>query len=987
MVSWVRPTHAAGTSLLGSGTRSGRKTIAALIDYADHLHGGYESQLRAGFEAACEANDFDLLVVVGRSLDLPPHSRVYDLVHPDCADGVILVAQGLAAVCGPDGLQRFAERLAPLPLCSLGLELPGVPSIVSDDRPGIRDCVQHLVLHHHRRRLAFIAGPEHNLESELRLSTYREALAEHGLRFDPDLVVHASLTPSSGASATLSLLEREIPFDAIVAANDGMALGALDALRARGLPVPGDIAVTGFDDLAPSRFANPPLTTVRQPVEAMAAAAVDLLRRKLNGQAVPLCTALPVRFLNRRSCGCDARRSFHARTGKGDSPTRGNPFFWLQERLQPLTVRLEETRRLPGSANSWVPAVLQALDAELQGQDGAFGANIEELLKARRTQGAVYEELERALATLREEFVSFRGGNELDALWLDAERVVAAASASDQLQQKMAAETAHWRMLRSGERLSTAFDLASLNAALADELPQVTQSAFISLFGSEDGSGALTPFFCLDDGLPFAAEPQPFPATSLAPPASWKSARRRTLFVLPLTFEAETLGVAVIELNGVGIHEVLRAQISTALKSVALHHEIVEKTALHERSVQERLATARRMSSLSVLAGGVAHDLNNALGPLVALPDIMLRDLREESPELRTDLVTIKTAALRASRTIKDLLALGRQGHTRREPLDLSQLIESFLHGDPAAPNAEQSPGLSFRVELHSEPLVVRVSEQQLSRALSNLLRNATEALEGCGQITLSTTRVRLTEALPAYETIEAGDYAAISVSDDGPGIAAPDRDRIFEPFFTSKTLSDTSGSGLGLAIVHGVVKEHDGFIDVRTELGAGTTFTLYFPLADELPKQAVAKPSVSPSSARLLVVDDDPVQLRTARRVLERFGYQVTTALGGRMARKLFRDEERPSNSGRAFDLVLMDMILNEADDGLAVFQHIRELFPEQRGIVVSGHSPGDRARLAIQQGLGWLAKPYTAESLAQMVEAMLKDQPPGAHAEDECA
>ena len=964
---------------------AGRTRIAALIDYADHSLGGGSTQLLHGIESECERLGFDLLVVVGRSLELPPHSRIYDLVRAESADAVILIAEGLSAVSGSVGLAQFAAQLAPLPLCSIGMELPAVPSVTVDDRAGIFACVRHLFEQHARRKLAFISGPEQHAESSQRLADFRAALEQFGLAFDPGRVICAALTESSGGNAALSLYERGLNFDGIVTINDAVALGAMEALRARGVLVPDEISVTGFDDSPSSRFAHPPLTTARQPLEALGAQAVELLRRQLSGAQVPLSTRLPATLVRRRSCGCELRRGQRVRyatTAASASETHSAldtasvAGALLRAQHDALSSALEAARRLPGTPGSWVAPLLSALEAELAGAHGSFESGLEELLEsAGQRQRDAHEEIEQALSIVRERLTEADPGRELDSLWLHAQRVVAAAGSAEQLRQKLATETAYWRLLRSGERFSTALTLNSLTSALADELPQVTNSAFIALF--EPGQPELLrPVFCLDEGLPFEAPEQTFRAVELTPRELRKSARRRTEFALSLTFEGESLGVLVLELGNLAVLELLRAQISTALKGVALHQEIVEKTAQNERSVQERLATARRMSALSVLAGGVAHDLNNALGPLVALPDVILRDLRDDNPELRTDLHTIKTAALRASQTIKDLLALGRQGRTRRDPMDLNLAIRQFLETEAALPLRNVSPDFGFEWQSEDGELVVRVSEQQFIRALSNLLRNAHEALQGQGQVRLLTSRVQLHEALAGYETVPPGDYAVVRVVDDGPGILPSDREHIFEPFFTRKELSDTSGSGLGLAIVHGVVKEHEGFVDVHTELGRGTCFSLYFPLAAEAPKPRSIPVVARNGTARILVVDDDPVQLRTARRVLERFGYQVSTARGGHSARQLFDEKVSPGGERKPFDLVVVDMILNEAEDGLAVFEQLRELQPNQRGIVVSGHAPSERAKRAVEQGLRWLSKPYTAESIAELVEAALKDR-----------
>jgi signal transduction histidine kinase len=283
----------------------------------------------------------------------------------------------------------------------------------------------------------------------------------------------------------------------------------------------------------------------------------------------------------------------------------------------------------------------------------------------------------------------------------------------------------------------------------------------------------------------------------------------------------------------------VRSQISSALKSVALHQEILQQTALHERSVQERLAAAERMNALSVLAGGVAHDLNNTLGPLVGLPDLILHQLRASSSGadnagIRSDVMAIKTAALRAARTIKDLLVLGRQGRTEQELVDLNRVAASCFGTDVMVHQKAASGGVRVELEVYPAPLVIRASDAQLARAITNLLHNAVEAAPRGGRVVLRTGATRLLEPLSAHERIPAGDYALVAVSDTGTGIADTDLGRIFEPFFTRKRPSENSGSGLGLTIVHSVVKEHDGFVDVATEPGRGTTFTLYLRRAAE---------------------------------------------------------------------------------------------------------------------------------------------------------
>jgi CheY-like chemotaxis protein len=195
----------------------------------------------------------------------------------------------------------------------------------------------------------------------------------------------------------------------------------------------------------------------------------------------------------------------------------------------------------------------------------------------------------------------------------------------------------------------------------------------------------------------------------------------------------------------------------------------------------------------------------------------------------------------------------------------------------------------------------------------------------------------------------------------------------VFEPFFSKKPVNETSGSGLGLAIVHGVVKEHDGFVDVVSAPNLGTTITLYLPLVDgQARKERVV---VAPrGSARILIVDDEPIQLRTGRRVLTSLGYDVEVMDSGLAAIELFNDAAVSGQS--PFDLVIMDMVMGEALDGLQIIEQIQRLFPSQKVIVASGHAPVERAELAVQKDLTWLGKPYDMETLGNAVQKVLRPE-----------
>jgi len=362
--------------------------------------------------------------------------------------------------------------------------------------------------------------------------------------------------------------------------------------------------------------------------------------------------------------------------------------------------------------------------------------------------------------------------------------------------------------------------------------------------------------------------------------ADWN--QRRTAFLLPLTFECQYLGVALIEPHlGFGVCAMLREQISHAVKNIALHQEIEKKTALHELSVKERIATAAHMESLRVMAGGVAHDLNSALSPIVALPDVILGLLKklgvdqgDEGQRLRYYLETIGSAANRATQTIRDLMTLGRQGRTQKSPLDLNWIVASCMSGEPELSRGDNQPEIHIAVDLHPASLIVNASQHHVERAISNLVRNAVEAIGDGGEISVTTGLMIVDEPVAGYDSAIPGTYAKVTVSDTGPGIPAEMIARVFEPFFTSKKLGDKSGSGLGLSIVHEVVKEHNGFIDLVSEAGQGTKFTLYFPIATQSASYSRNSESAqSPQTLRSGARDTDAMAKEVHSAVHDRLG------------------------------------------------------------------------------------------------------------------
>ena len=222
------------------------------MGYLALFTGTYDAQIRNAFQERCRELDLNLLTVYAGALGDPrlwsvDENSVFDLMHPDCVDGLVLISSCLTSLFGLESVHHLAQLHRSLPLCSIGVAIPGVPSIVIDNRGGMEAVLEHLISEHGCRRPAFIAGAAGNPEAEVRFRAYQDVLGRHGLELDPALVVDGNFTNRDAQIAMDQLLLREVEFDAVAAASDNMAFGAMAVLRKHGRRVPLQLPVTGFD--------------------------------------------------------------------------------------------------------------------------------------------------------------------------------------------------------------------------------------------------------------------------------------------------------------------------------------------------------------------------------------------------------------------------------------------------------------------------------------------------------------------------------------------------------------------------------------------------------------------------------------------------------------------------------------------------------------------------------------------------------------------
>ena len=388
-----------------------------------------------------------------------------------------------------------------------------------------------------------------------------------------------------------------------------------------------------------------------------------------------------------------------------------------------------------------------------------------------------------------------------------------------------------------------------------------------------------------------------------------------------------------------------------------------------KEQLQDKLHRARKMEAMGLMAGGIAHDLNNILSGIVSYPELLLMDLPEDSP-MRKPIETMQESGMRAADVVEDLLTIARGVATGIEALNLNTIVTEYLESAEYEKLEKAHSFVSLKTELDPDLLNISGSPTHIRKTLMNLIMNASEAIEGGGTVNISTTSRYLDEPLKlkGYEDVRTGEYAVLSVSDDGSGITHRDLEKIFEPFYTKKVMG-RSGTGLGLAVVWNTVRDHKGYINVKTS-EKGTVFELYFPVTRE---EVAAEGEEVPvedylgHGEKILVVDDEERQREIACGMLTKLGYTAEAVSSGEEAIEYMKEN--------TVDLIVLDMVMPKGINGRETYEQIIKIRPEQKAVIASGYAKTKEVDSAQELGAGkYIKKPYTLEKIGVAVKEELE-------------
>ncbi len=596
------------------------RTLGLLVDW---LEDEYQNKVLSGVDDAARQRGAQLLCFTGGILASPyrfgeRRNFIYDLAGPESLDGVIVMSGTLGNYIGPKKLARYCERYRPLPMTSIGVALDDIPSVLVDNARGMRDAIAHLIVVHGYRRIAFIRGPGVNEEAEARYRVYRSVLAEHSLPFNPDLVTLGNFQASSGVEAVRIMLdERKVAFDAVVAANDFMALGAMEALHARGIRIPHDVALVGFDDLKEGRFAPSPLTTVRQPLEEQGGLATRMVLDQLEGKPVDARVVLHTELVTRQSCGCASHAALVVRSSASAYGTMEELLEHRREHIledMRLAVRMSASEVEPQCADRLLDVFIATMKS---GDIREFRSGVDSILLEVAPAGNV-DAWQAVITALREHFLPVLENEPsrrslAEELWHEARAQIGSVAERAQAQKRLDVEQWAKVLRKTGEALFTTLDVESVMRAVVEQLPRLRiRSAFLALYEGDASPEQACRLVLRYDGEqhPLAHEPVIYPARQLIPAGTLPEHRRFTYVVEPLFFEREQLGFVFFEMGprrGV-VYETLRDQIGSALKGALLVQQVVEETARRQVAERERLEKEAQIAA-KIQTGILPRDL------------------------------------------------------------------------------------------------------------------------------------------------------------------------------------------------------------------------------------------------------------------------------------------------------------------------------------------------------------------------------------------
>jgi signal transduction histidine kinase len=415
--------------------------------------------------------------------------------------------------------------------------------------------------------------------------------------------------------------------------------------------------------------------------------------------------------------------------------------------------------------------------------------------------------------------------------------------------------------------------------------------------------------------------------------------------------------------NGQKITAMITATAVRDEKGRIVNYRGIMRDVTLEKTLEHQILEAQKMEAVGQLAGGIAHDFNNILSAIIGYGNLILIHIQEDSP-LRSYVKEMLASSERAAMLTQNLLTFSRKQIINPQPCVINEIIRNVA---PVLTKLIRED-IELKLELSTEDSIVVVDRLQIEQVLMNLVTNARDAMPAGGILTISEQTIDIDGTfIEVHGYGKIGRYAIISVEDTGAGLDEMTKARLFEPFFTTKEMG--RGTGLGLAMVYGAVKQNNGFINVYSEVGNGTTFRIYLPEATGTAERSEDAVILSPlgGTETILLVEDDRALRILVVTVLDKYGYTVIEAIDGDDALARF-DEHKES-----ITLLITDVVMPKRS-GIEVFEEIKKFSPEMKALFMSGYSKDiTRVKGILNTSVNFLQKPVSPNTLLKKVREIL--------------
>ena len=828
-----------------SPLHEGALTLGILVSSADDrfenalLRGVTDVALQAGANWVCFTSG---AIRMRQGFEFQ-RNMLYELVNAEIVNGLV-VSGTLGHGVSHAELREFCVNYRPLPVVTVAVELDGIPCITSDSYRGITDVVNHLLDVHHRQHVAFVRGPVGHQEADERFRAYVDALSAHGYSINEKRVVIGDYTMASGERAMKELLARNETFDAVVVANDSMALGALQVLRAGGIKIPENVSVTGFDNIEDTRHSDPPLTTSQQLVYEMGRRAGQLLLARLQGEETLEKIIVPPSLVVRESCGCtdqelkNAAFVFH--------PSSASALAKPEEIVESVCHAVPEY--LKERYRPWIKAMFESFYADMQNEEnGNFTKALENMIP----QGLVipgFDDLwHEILSAMRQSMLQNAGAGfdlaRAEMLWGQARVLVGMAVRDHEVGLRLRAEKRSLILREISEMLMSCRRLVDVMEVVVLELPRLgVRSFYLSLFENVKQSlewSRLILAYDANGRIPLKPGGVRFRSHQLLPEDMLLQKGSLGLVAEALYSKEERLGFMLLEVDAEesAVCGALRGLLSSALQGVILQEQreqaeeqlrqyqknleqLVDDRTIELTRTNEKLGhliqeLEAKNAELERFAYTVSHDLK---APLVTIKGFLgyLREdaLSGNTLRLESDIRRIADAADKMHALLSDLLELSRIGRMMNKPEDIpfNELVTEAL---ALTDGRLRASGVKVTVE-DGLPNVFG-DRQRLVEVIQNLVDNAAKFMgsEPNPMIEIGTSGMK--DGMPV-----------IHIRDNGVGIAPEFHERIFGLF--NRLDPTVEGTGIGLTLVRRIIEFHGGRVWVESDAGQGAKFLFTLP-------------------------------------------------------------------------------------------------------------------------------------------------------------